>query len=170
MRERKSYPNTPPTPSDRFNLTEKGLHACAAMKMEKAVAQLRQMADELEQGAEHLSPEMSPPKKVASPRRRRNGQGPKIFRYGTVCGRYRDKSERRVSDMRLCGLWLKAAGFDIGQKYEVEVEAGKLTVRAVVAHPKRRTTVAGAGPKQRRSEAKVRTGASRAGSGVSRRA
>jgi hypothetical protein len=29
------------------------------------------------------------------------------------------------------GKWLRTAGFDLGQQFEVEVEAGKLTIRAV---------------------------------------
>ena len=52
----------------------------------------------------------------------------RTIRRGTVCGRYRG-TETRVADLRLGGLWLKAAGFDIGQKYEVEVEDDKLTIR-----------------------------------------
>jgi hypothetical protein len=35
---------------------------------------------------------------------------------------------------RLSGLWLKAAGFDLGRKYEVHVEDRKLTIRAQKRH------------------------------------
>jgi hypothetical protein len=128
MRNPKSYPNTPPTPSDRFSITEKGLRACGATGMKNVAVQMRQMADELDQGAERLSAEMPTPEKAVRQRRHRKGKLPKKSRYGTVCGRYRG-TETRVADLRLCGLWLKAAGFDIGQKYEVEVEDGKLTIR-----------------------------------------
>jgi hypothetical protein len=135
MRKRKSYPNISPTPSDRFSITEKGLRACGATNMEKAVEQLRKVADELEKGAGRLNQEMPTPE--AAPRRRRKSKGPKMLRRGTVCGRYRYGSEVRVSDLRLCGLWLKAAGFDIGQKYEVEVEDDKLTIRPKERDPER---------------------------------
>ncbi|HVF62271.1 MAG TPA: SymE family type I addiction module toxin [Thermoanaerobaculia bacterium] len=37
----------------------------------------------------------------------------------------------RVPDLRLSGRWLRAAGFDLGQGYEVEVRSGKLVIRAV---------------------------------------
>ncbi len=50
-------------------------------------------------------------------------------RSGTVCGRWTGGA--RVPDLRLSGRWLRAAGFDLGQAYEVEVQAGKLVVRAV---------------------------------------
>jgi len=50
-------------------------------------------------------------------------------RFGTVCGRWR--GEKRVADLRMSGLWLEAAGFMVGQEYEVEVDDGKLVIVAV---------------------------------------
>ena len=50
-------------------------------------------------------------------------------RSGTVCGRW--TGSERVPDLRLSGRWLGAAGFGLGQAYEVEVRAGRLVVRAV---------------------------------------
>lgn len=47
----------------------------------------------------------------------------------TVCGRWRHNS--RVPDLRMTGLWLRKAGFDLGQKYEVQVEEGRLVVLVV---------------------------------------
>jgi hypothetical protein len=47
----------------------------------------------------------------------------------TVCGKWR--GGRRIPDIRLTGLWLRNAGFDLGQSIEVEVEAGALTIRAL---------------------------------------
>jgi len=41
----------------------------------------------------------------------------------------RERSRHRQWD-RLWGKWLKAAGFDRGQRFEVEAEAGKLTIWA----------------------------------------
>ena len=62
-------------------------------------------------------------------RRRRKEVRQRGHRPLTVCGR--QQAGRRVPDIRLSGLWLKSAGFDLGQELEVEVEAGALTVRAV---------------------------------------
>ncbi len=47
----------------------------------------------------------------------------------TVCGKWR--GGRRIQDIRLTGLWLRNAGFDLGRSIEVEVEAGALTIRAI---------------------------------------
>ncbi|HVF59608.1 MAG TPA: SymE family type I addiction module toxin [Thermoanaerobaculia bacterium] len=38
---------------------------------------------------------------------------------------------RLVPDLRISGRWLQRAGFDLGQHYEIEVRAGRLTIRAV---------------------------------------
>ena len=51
-------------------------------------------------------------------------------RFGTVNRRTRDQGDP-VPDLRISGFWLQEAGFGFGQEYEVEVEAGTLTVRAV---------------------------------------
>jgi hypothetical protein len=50
-------------------------------------------------------------------------------RLATICGRF--QGDERVPDLRLAGRWLRKVGFDLGQRFEVEVEAGKLTIRAV---------------------------------------
>jgi DNA-binding protein H-NS len=50
-------------------------------------------------------------------------------RSGTVCGRWTGSG--RAPDLRLSGRWLGAAGFDLGQAYEVEVRSGRLVIRAV---------------------------------------
>jgi type I toxin-antitoxin system toxin SymE len=50
-------------------------------------------------------------------------------RSGTVCGRWTGSA--RVPDLRLSGRWLRAAGFDLEQAYEVEVRSGRLMIRAV---------------------------------------
>jgi hypothetical protein len=47
----------------------------------------------------------------------------------TVCGRWTGRA--RIPDLRMSGWWLRAAGFDLGQAYEVEVSAGTLVIRAV---------------------------------------
>jgi Toxin SymE, type I toxin-antitoxin system len=50
-------------------------------------------------------------------------------RFGTICGRWQGRAV--VPDLRLSGHWLQRAGFDLGQQYEIEVRAGRLTIRAV---------------------------------------
>ncbi len=50
-------------------------------------------------------------------------------RFAPICGRF--QGHGRVPDLRLSGKWLATAGFDLGQQYEVEVETGRLTIRAV---------------------------------------
>jgi Toxin SymE, type I toxin-antitoxin system len=45
------------------------------------------------------------------------------------CGRW--SRRERVPDLWLSGRWLRAAGFDLGQAYEVEVRSGRLVIRAV---------------------------------------
>jgi len=62
-------------------------------------------------------------------RRRRKEARARGARLGTVCGRWR--GGRRVPDLRMSGRWLEKAGFDLGQEYEVEVRAGKLTIQGV---------------------------------------
>ena len=47
----------------------------------------------------------------------------------TVCGK--NRGSRRVPDLRLLGVWLERAGFELGRLCEVEVGPGTLTIRAV---------------------------------------
>lgn len=49
-------------------------------------------------------------------------------RSGTGCGRWREN--KQVPEVRLSGNWLQAAGFDLGQMFEVRVEKGALMIRA----------------------------------------
>jgi hypothetical protein len=53
----------------------------------------------------------------------------KGHRFGTICCRSRGY-RRLVPDLRISGRWLQRAGFD-RQHYEIEVRAGRLTIRAV---------------------------------------
>jgi Toxin SymE, type I toxin-antitoxin system len=50
-------------------------------------------------------------------------------RVGTVGGRWR--GGRRLPDLRLTGRWLEAAGFELGQEYELDVSTGRLTIHAI---------------------------------------
>lgn len=45
-----------------------------------------------------------------------------------MCGRYRD--EVQVPALQLCGKWLRSAGFDLGQKVQVQVGDGQLMIWA----------------------------------------
>jgi hypothetical protein len=101
----------------------------------EAAVGLDDLARDLQKAADCLSQEVSPGGPPASPTS--NGKVP-IVRYGTVCGRYRQGSTARRADLRVGGLWLKGAGFGIGQRYEIRVERrGKLTVRAIERQPQR---------------------------------
>lgn len=145
MRKRTAYPTTPSSPSSPANtsspanprptgswvysVTEKGLLTCGASTLRETAAQLRQLADTLESQANRLDP---PPKNRRKKSTKKGAQtNPVRTRRGTVCGRYRHHSEHRVPDLRLCGLWLGGAGFDLGQKYEVHIETGQLLIRAL---------------------------------------
>jgi hypothetical protein len=50
-------------------------------------------------------------------------------RLVTICGRRR--GGHKVSELRLIGLWLQRAGFDLGRHCEIEVQPGTLTIRAL---------------------------------------
>lgn len=50
-------------------------------------------------------------------------------RPGTVTSRWRET--RYVPEVRLSGAWLRSAGFDFGQLFEVAVERGALMIRAL---------------------------------------
>jgi hypothetical protein len=75
--------------------------------------------------AEALEPEARRERK----RRRKKKAREHGLRLLTVCGRWRDG--RKIPDLRLTGQWLEGAGFALGQEYEVEMEAGRLTLRAI---------------------------------------
>ena len=62
-------------------------------------------------------------------RRRRKEAWRRGVRLGTVSAGWRDGRRRPV--LRMTGRWLEDAGFGLGQEYEVEVKAGKLTIQAV---------------------------------------
>lgn len=65
----------------------------------------------------------------ARKRRRRKQAKARGRRLLTVCGR--QQGDREVPDLRMTGRWLEDTGFPQGQTYEVQVEAGKLTLRAL---------------------------------------
>ena len=106
----------------RWFITEKGLRAEGAESMMSTAANLRATAAELEKAARRLAQEVPTP-----------SDGPGVapvqdVRHGKVCYRYRN--ERQVPDLRLGGLWLERAGFDLGQRYQVTVRDGQLTIHA----------------------------------------
>ncbi len=113
---------TPFSPADRWFLTEKGLRASGAASMMATAARLRQAATELEQGARRLNQEAPPPPDDSGV------AVPLDFRRITVCGRYHHQT--RVPDLRLSGLWLRNAGFELGQKVQVQVADGQLMICA----------------------------------------
>jgi hypothetical protein len=50
-------------------------------------------------------------------------------RFATVS--HCTRGSRRLPLVRLTGQWLREARFDVGQEYEVEVEAGRLVLEAL---------------------------------------
>lgn len=62
-------------------------------------------------------------------RQRRKKAQARGHRLVTVCGKQR--GNRKIPDLRLVGLWLEKAGFDLGRQCEIEVGSGTLTIRAV---------------------------------------
>lgn len=50
-------------------------------------------------------------------------------RPGRIYSRF--KGFKLVPELRLCGAWLAAAGFDLGREFEVGVEEGLLRIRVV---------------------------------------
>lgn len=62
-------------------------------------------------------------------RRRRKKARDRGLRLFTVCRRWR--RSRKIPDLRLTGQWLERTGFPLGQEIEVEVEPGRLTLRAI---------------------------------------
>ena len=133
MCERRSDCNTPPELADLLNqpcgyrVTEEGLRALEeyAKVHGKAAVEAVPLSDAPGDLAESIEDEAWQEHK----RRRRSEARSRGHRLLTVCGRWRGR--KRIPDIRLCGLWLKKAGFDLGQELEIEVEAGALTIRAV---------------------------------------
>lgn len=62
-------------------------------------------------------------------RQRRKQAREQGHRIVTVCGKWR--GNRKIPDIRLMGLWLEQAGFDLGRLCEIEISPGTLTIRAV---------------------------------------
>ncbi len=110
-------------------VTEKGLRACGATSMRAAAADLRQTAAELEKAAQRLDQDMPAPLNGAGAATPDIGATPPlIFRRLTVCGQY--QREHQVPALRLSGKWLRHAGFELGQKVQVQVDERRLTICA----------------------------------------
>ena len=113
-------------------VTEKGLRASGAISMRAAAADLRRMAAELEKAAGRLDQQVPLGPPSGGRPAPSNGSGtattPMIFRRLTVCGQY--QKEHQVPALRLAGKWLRHAGFDLGQKVQVQVTERRLTICA----------------------------------------
>jgi hypothetical protein len=55
---------------------------------------------------------------------RRNGR-----RFGTIS--YRQRQQQQFPALRVSGLWLREAGFDLGQEFEIIVDEGRLVIEAL---------------------------------------
>jgi len=130
MCERRSDSTTPPElfgfPNQPcgYRVTEAGLKALAEYEERNGQAVVEEVA---------LPGEVAEALEAEAWQDRRQRQRKKARERGhrllTVCGRWR--GSRRIPDIRMSGVWLKEAGFDLGQTIEVEVEAGALTIRAI---------------------------------------
>ena len=61
-------------------------------------------------------------------RRRRRTARDRGRRFATVS--YLERRGRRLPYIRLSGQWLRQAGFELGQEFEIEVAPGRLTLEA----------------------------------------
>jgi len=130
MCERSSDSSIPPQLLGRldqpcgYRVTEEGLKALAEYEERhgKAVLEAVPLPSEVVEAFDDKA-------RREGRRQRRKEARKRGLRVLTVCGRWR--SDRRIPDLRLTGLWLRDAGFDLGQEFEVEVQAGALTLRAV---------------------------------------
>ncbi len=112
----------PFTPVGRWCITEMGLRASGAASMRATIASLRQAVTQLEEAAARLEQDAPAPS---------DGSGLSAsldLRRMTVCGRYQHQT--RVPDLRLSGKWLRNAGFELGQKVQVQVGEGQLVICA----------------------------------------
>lgn len=130
MCERRSdsttLPDDPGPADDSFGyrVTEEGFKALAEYEKRhgKTVVRKVPLPDE---AAEAIATE----EWLEDRRQRRRKAREQGHRLVTVCGKWR--GERKIPDIRLMGLWLERAGFDLGRLCEVEVGAGTLTIRTV---------------------------------------
>ena len=85
--------------------------------MKATARDLRASAAGLEKAAKVLDQEM--------PSRTRGWQETTAqgFRRGTISGRYCNGD--RVPYLRLSGRWLRRAGFELGQKFQIRVDYGR---------------------------------------------
>ncbi len=109
-------------------VTEKGLRASGATSMRAAAAELRQTAAELEKAARCLDQDLPTPQNGSDSVSDIGVAPPQVFRRFTVCGQY--QNQHQVPALRFAGKWLRQAGFDLGQKVQVKVDSGRLTVCA----------------------------------------
>ena len=84
-----------------YFITERGLRASGAASMRAAAKNLCRTAAELDKSAKRLDQEMAAPTNGSDPAS--GATPPRVFRRGTVCGRYRD--QHRVPALGLSGKW-----------------------------------------------------------------
>jgi len=63
-------------------------------------------------------------RKELAARARRNGR-----RFGTIS--YRQRGGRQLPALRVSGKWLREAGFDLGQEFEITIDDGRLVIDAL---------------------------------------
>ena len=55
----------------------------------------------------------------------------KTIKRAKLHAKYRASQRKDVPWLNLGGLWLAKAGFNVGQKIEIKIEDGQLTIKAV---------------------------------------
>lgn len=107
-----------------YRVTEEGLRALAEYELVHGRPAFRD-----EPLAESVAEAVETEARRERTRLRRNRARARGRRLLTVCGR--QQGGREAPDLRMTGHWLEEAGFGPGRQYEVEVEPGKLTLRAL---------------------------------------
>ena len=103
-------------------ITDKGLRASGAASMRSTATGLRRFAGDLVKAARRLDQDV-----LLRPSG--TGESAPSLRRATITYR-RCKGDELLPELRLGGKWLRRAGFDLGQKVQVKVDAGRLTIYA----------------------------------------
>lgn len=107
-----------------YRVTEEGMKALEEYEKRHGKPVLRKV--DLPHAARHSIDSQTRQERRRQRRKKAQARGHRLV---TVCGKQR--GNRRIPDLRLVGLWLEKAGFDLGRQCEIEVGSGTLTIRAV---------------------------------------
>ena len=122
MRSRKTQSSNPPLPAPAGPLFDPPLYPLAPEQ--QRLFELHEA--EVRSAVSAVLEEAAREEGVKERRRRAGATG---RRAGMISSRWH--ATGAAPYLRLSGRWLGAAGFDLGQSYEVEVGPGRLVIRAV---------------------------------------